>query len=81
MYFGEYEYRIDEKGRVPIPPKFRVELKGQSIMLAPGLERCLAVYPYTEWKASCHADHRADYPEQAEKAEPGRFCHCVQHPA
>jgi MraZ protein len=50
MYFGEYEYRIDEKGRVPIPPKFRTELKGQSIMLTPGLERCLAVYPYTEWK-------------------------------
>jgi len=50
MYFGEYEYRIDEKGRVPIPPKFRTELKGQSIVLAPGLERCLNVYPHSEWK-------------------------------
>jgi len=27
MFFGEFEYRIDEKGRVPIPPKFRNELK------------------------------------------------------
>jgi MraZ protein len=50
VYFGEYEYRIDEKGRVPIPPKFRSELKGDSIMLAPGLERCLNVYAYVEWK-------------------------------
>ena len=27
MFFGEFEYKIDEKGRVPIPPKFRGELK------------------------------------------------------
>jgi MraZ protein len=50
MYFGEYEYRIDEKGRVLVPPKFRVDLHGDSIMLAPGVEKCLNVYPYAEWK-------------------------------
>jgi MraZ protein len=50
MYFGEYQYHLDEKGRVPIPPKFRSELKGESIMLVPGLERCLNVYPHSEWK-------------------------------
>jgi MraZ protein len=50
MFFGEYEYRIDEKGRMPVPPKFRSELKGQSIMLTPGVERCLNVYPSSEWK-------------------------------
>ncbi|MFA6612815.1 MAG: division/cell wall cluster transcriptional repressor MraZ, partial [Dehalococcoidales bacterium] len=27
MFFGEFEYRLDEKGRFPIPPRFRTLLK------------------------------------------------------
>jgi MraZ protein len=50
MYFGEFEYRLDEKGRVPIPPKFRSELRGESIVLVPGAERCVTVHPLSEWK-------------------------------
>ena len=49
MFFGEFEYRIDEKGRVPIPPKFRGALKG-GVVLAPGVEPCVNVYPLPEWK-------------------------------
>lgn len=49
MFFGEFEYKIDEKGRVPIPPKFRPELK-DGAMLAPGVEKCITVYPLAEWK-------------------------------
>ena len=50
MFFGEIDYRIDEKGRVPIPPKFRQELKGEGLVLAPGIEKCITAYPVSEWK-------------------------------
>ena len=50
MFFGEFEYKIDEKGRVPIPPKFRRELGREGVVLAPGVEKCLNAYPLSEWK-------------------------------
>jgi MraZ protein len=49
MFLGEFEYKIDEKGRVPIPPKFRRELR-EGVVLTPGVERCINVYPPSEWK-------------------------------
>ena len=49
MFFGEFEYKIDEKGRVPIPPKFRRELK-EGMVLTPGIEKCIIAYPLAEWK-------------------------------
>ncbi len=49
MFFGEFEYKIDEKGRVPIPPRFRRELK-EGVVLTPGVERCITAYPLSEWK-------------------------------
>jgi len=49
MFFGEFEYKIDEKGRVPIPPKFRRELR-EGVILTPGVEKCITVYPLAEWR-------------------------------
>ena len=49
MFFGEFEYRLDEKGRVPIPPRFRRELK-EGVVLTPGIEQCITAYPLSEWK-------------------------------
>lgn len=49
MFFGEFEYKIDEKGRVPIPPKFRRELR-EGVVLTPGVEKCITAYPLPEWK-------------------------------
>ncbi len=48
MFFGEFEYRIDQKGRVPVPPRFRKEL-GEGLVLAPGMEKCIMLYPLGEW--------------------------------
>jgi MraZ protein len=49
MFFGEFEYKIDEKGRVPLPPRFRTYLK-EGVVLSPGIEKCITAYPYAEWK-------------------------------
>jgi MraZ protein len=49
MFFGEFEYKIDDKGRVPIPPKFRTELR-EGVILAPGVEKCITLYSLPEWK-------------------------------
>jgi len=49
MFFGEFEYRIDEKGRVPVPPKFRHEVR-EGVILTPGMEKCIIAYPLPEWK-------------------------------
>ena len=49
MFFGEFEYKIDDKGRVPIPPRFRRQLK-EGLVLTPGIEKCIRVYALSEWK-------------------------------
>ncbi|MDH5695773.1 MAG: division/cell wall cluster transcriptional repressor MraZ [Dehalococcoidia bacterium] len=49
MFFGEFDYKIDDKGRVPIPPRFRRELR-EGLVLAPGIDKCVIVYPLPEWK-------------------------------
>jgi MraZ protein len=49
MFYGEYGYKIDEKGRIPVPPKFRSALK-DGVVLTPGAEKCLTLYTIPEWK-------------------------------
>ena len=49
MFFGEFSYKIDEKGRVAVPPRFRKELK-DGVVLAPGAEKCINAYTLSEWK-------------------------------
>ena len=48
MFLGEFEYKIDEKGRVPIPPKFRRELK-EGVVLTAGPEECIIAYSLAAW--------------------------------
>lgn len=49
MFYGEFDYKIDEKGRVPIPPRFRNALK-DGVILAPGAEKCITAYTIPEWR-------------------------------
>jgi len=49
MFLGTYEYRIDEKGRISLPPRFRDELR-QGLVMTQGLESCLTVYSAAEWQ-------------------------------
>lgn len=49
MFYGEFDYKIDDKGRVPLPPKFRNALK-DGVVLTPGVEKCITVYTVPEWR-------------------------------
>jgi MraZ protein len=49
MFYGEYDYKIDEKGRVPVPPRFRGALK-DGVVLTPGAEKCITAYTVPEWR-------------------------------
>lgn len=48
MFLGEFEYKIDDKGRVPVPPRFRRVLR-EGLILSQGVERCINVYTPPEW--------------------------------
>ncbi len=49
MLQGEFEYKIDEKGRIPLPPKFRREFR-EGIVLFAGPEKYIAAYSLSEWR-------------------------------
>ena len=49
MFFGEFTYTIDDKGRISIPTKFRGQLAG-GIVVTRGLDSCLFAYSLDEWK-------------------------------
>ena len=49
MLIGEFTHNIDEKKRVAIPAKFRVEI-GKKAVITRGLDNCLFVYPLKEWE-------------------------------
>jgi len=48
MFIGEYRYSIDEKNRLAIPVKFRVNLKHGAVVTR-GIDTCLFLYPKNEW--------------------------------
>lgn len=49
MFLGEYQYSVDEKGRLAIPTPFRREL-GSRAVLTRGLDQCLFLFPLSTWK-------------------------------
>ena len=48
MFMGEYHHSIDEKGRLIIPSKVRINL-GENFIVTRGLDGCLFIYPKVEW--------------------------------
>ncbi len=50
---GEYECKIDPKGRLVLPAKIKANLpeaSGNQVVLMRGFEPCLVLYPKAEWK-------------------------------
>jgi MraZ protein len=49
MPFGEFQYSVDDKGRVIIPPSFR-EFVEDGMIVTRGLDTCLYVFPISKWR-------------------------------
>lgn len=48
MFFGEYRYKLDDKGRVAMPVKFRKSLEHGAVVTR-GLDTSLFLFPKEEW--------------------------------
>lgn len=49
MFLGTYEPRLDEKGRLVLPAKWRDQL-AEGLVLTRGQERCLYLFPIAEFE-------------------------------
>ena len=49
MFLGTHAPRLDEKGRLILPAKYREELAG-GVVITKGQERCLYVFPMAEFR-------------------------------
>jgi len=49
MLLGEYELRLDHKGRVAVPVRFRETFRG-GLVLSRGFDKCLLGYTTAEWE-------------------------------
>jgi MraZ protein len=50
MFVGTYEHRLDEKGRIVLPSRFRQGL-GRDVVASVGMQRCVSIYPQTGWES------------------------------
>lgn len=50
MFMGSYDPKMDEKGRVILPARFRDDLEG-GVVLTRGQEHCIYCFPVAEFEA------------------------------
>ena len=48
MFTGEYRHTVDDKGRIAVPAKFRVQL-GAGAVVSRWLDACLAIHTLQGW--------------------------------
>lgn len=58
MFLGTYEPRLDDKGRVILPARFREDMEG-GVVLTRGQERCLYAFPAQEFESMTADPQRA----------------------
>lgn len=51
MFFGTHTPRLDDKGRLTLPAKFR-EALGEGLVMTKGQDRCLCVFPRADFAAT-----------------------------
>lgn len=48
MFTGEYRHSVDEKGRMAVPARFRVQLAAGAYV-SRWIDGCLAIFPRDDW--------------------------------
>ena len=64
MFLGTHEPKLDEKGRIILPARFRDEL-ANGLVITKGQERCLYVFPSGEFAAITDRLRQAPVTEKA----------------
>lgn len=62
LLIGRYEYTLDSKNRLSVPPKFREALaseKGERFYITSGLEGCLYLFLPSQWNRLLENDLQA----------------------
>lgn len=65
MFIGQYTNSIDSKGRIIMPAKYRNKVSNE-LIIARGLDGCLALYPLEKWQEI--ANKLASLPTTKKKA-------------
>jgi MraZ protein len=48
VFTGEYRHSVDDKGRMAVPVKFRLQLE-DGAFVSRWIDACLAIFPKNEW--------------------------------
>jgi MraZ protein len=48
VFTGEYRHSVDEKGRMAVPSRFRIQLE-EGAFISRWIDACLAIFPRSEW--------------------------------
>ena len=57
MFFGTYTPKLDDKGRLFLPAKFRDQL-AEGLVVTRGQERCLTVWSMEDFQSSTNGSAR-----------------------
>lgn len=49
-FYGTIEIKLDAKGRLALPTKFRSEFPNDKLVITKGYEPCLTIYPVDEFE-------------------------------
>ncbi|MCR5834913.1 MAG: division/cell wall cluster transcriptional repressor MraZ [Lachnospiraceae bacterium] len=49
MFMGQYNQKVDTKGRAIVPAKFREGL-GEQFVITKGLDKCIFAFPLSKWE-------------------------------
>lgn len=67
MFLGRFENKLDEKGRLAMPSKFRARL-AEGFVVTRGFEPCLTIYPMAEWQKLADALNRFPVTDQKSRS-------------
>ena len=49
MFIGEFSCKVDNKGRLMMPIKFREHLENEEFVITRGLDNCINLFPIERW--------------------------------
>ena len=67
MFLGRFDNKLDDKGRLSMPAKFRARL-AEGFVVTRGFEQCLTIFPMPEWQRLAEALARFPVTDQKARA-------------